>query len=80
MSYKQNTERCLYKKVEFNKAANIEIIFANTDGNNVYSHTHTITVYELVVKGREKGECIYPIEDNPGGGYIELRFTGLPRF
>ena len=58
----------------------LEIQFANLHGKNVFSAVHTISVYALLVKARENGSCEWGIEDNPGGGYLELKFEGLPKF
>lgn len=77
-SYKQNTERQLEKDITIKDK--LEIVFANTDGWNRCSQKHSITIYELLIKGQREGEFIWDIEDMPGGGCIEIKIKGIPKF
>ena len=79
-SYAQNTKRCLKKAIKIKEDGNIEIQFANTYRSNHFSNIHRITIYELIAWGHENGEYIYAIDESPGGGHLELKFTGLPKF
>lgn len=75
--YRKDTDRTISTPVPSNISF---ILFSNPDRGQV-SQKIPIKIYQILVEGRKKGECVLEIQDTvPGGGSVTLEFKDLPKF